>query len=275
MGYDTFTLAALRKWTHLLSPETEKLVWLWPGGAGPRGTVAPSCCRLARGAAHPQHAWGRDAGRESGARPGPHGVSTATLWGVRRSPHDRLADQPARRTHEGHCEGPGHSPPARPAERRPPCPLPAAGRAQPRAPRHGGTRPLWPLWSSHRPAAAAPSGHGGQRAGGAPHGSPFRRASPRGRLPSERPPPASASASASDTRGPRLCWAPRRLLTPCVAALPRAAVRGAPTCCTDTTGLPGACGHRARLAVRELGGGPHPSLRPQPPGLRCRGEPGG
>lgn len=145
MGYDTFTSAALRKWTHLLSPETEKLVWLWPGGAGPRGTVAPSCCRLARGAAHPQHAWGRDAGRESGARPGPHGVSTATLWGVRRSPHDRLADQPARRTHEGHCEGPGHSPPARPAERRPPCPLPAAARAQPRAPRHGGTRPLWPL----------------------------------------------------------------------------------------------------------------------------------
>lgn len=97
MGYDTFTLAALRKWTHLLSPETEKLVWLWPGGAGgPRGTVAPSCCRLARGAAHPQHAWGRDAGRESAARPGPHGVSTATLWGVRRSPHDRRAEGPQR-----------------------------------------------------------------------------------------------------------------------------------------------------------------------------------
>lgn len=254
-------------------------VGLAPGGQSPRpavgwheGLPTPSM----PGAETREGSRGHGRGRTGSARP-PFGVSGGVpTTGAPRALSDRLADQPARRTHEGHCEGPGHSPPARPAKRRPPCPLPAAARAQPRAPRHGGTRPLWPLsgLGLEQSQACGRGPLGARRAaGGAPHGSPFRRASPRGRLPSERPPPASASAS--DTRGPRLCWAPCRLLTPCVAALPRAAVRGAPTCCTDTTGLPGACGHRVRLAVRELGGGPHPSLRPQPPGLRCRGEPGG
>lgn len=119
-----------------------------PGGQSPRpavgwheGLPTPSM----PGAETREGSLGHGRGFTGSARP-PFGVSGGVpTTGAPRALSDRLADQPARRTHEGHCEGPGHSPPARPAKRCPPCPLPAAARAQPRAPRHGGTRPLWPL----------------------------------------------------------------------------------------------------------------------------------